>query len=144
MTIRLLTVPASLLCLSLGLDLGAVLVIPTFIPGCEQFPPRVTSHYLLPGKPIARDPFAQVPVFLRGDQPTRRYVVIGDIEVLTRGRNTSLGNMIEYASREARKMGGEAILDVWPRPVEDAKASADRRGRHVLTAKVVRWRLAQG
>jgi len=127
-----------LLCLSMAIEM---IVIPTFIPGCEQFPPRVTARYLVPGKPTARDRFAEVGVYLHGREPARSYVVIGEVEVLTRSRNTSLSDMIDYASVEARKMGGEAIVDVWPRSVA-ARGSADSRGRHQLTAKIVRWRLA--
>ena len=107
------------LCMTASIDAGPDLVVPTFIPGCEQFPPRITSHYLVPGKPVARNRFAEVGVYLHGEEPSRRYVVIGDVQVLTRSRNTSLSNMIEYASNEACKMGGEALVDVWPRPVED-------------------------
>ena len=135
---------ASLLLLSVSIKLGPVLVIPTFIPGCEQFPPRVTSRYLLSGKPVAHDRFAGVDVFLRGQRPPRPFFVIGDVEVISRSRNTSLGNMVDYASGAARKMGGDAIVDVWPRSAEAPGGGRDPRGRHMLTAKIVRWSLAPG
>src|SRR5262245_17095489 len=135
---RFRSIAASLVCLSAAIDFGPPLVIPSFIPGCEQFPPRVTAHYLVPGEPVAGEPFAEVGVYLRGQEPERRYVVIGDVEVVARSRNTSLWNMIDYASNEARKMGGEAIVDVWPRASQGVGGSADARTRHLLTAKVVR------
>jgi hypothetical protein len=137
-TTPLCTLATSFLSLSLGVALE-VAVIPTFIPGCEQFPPHITSRYLIPGKPTARGPRAAVDVYLHGQEPPRYYAVIGEVQVLTRSRNTSLSNMIDYASDEARKMGGGAIVDVWPRAVPGPGGASDPQGRRLLTAKIVRW-----
>jgi len=112
----------------------AGLFIPTFVPGCQLSPPQVKSVYAGEGKPIARPRDWTIEIFLAGDLPKRRYVVVGELQVLTRSRNTSLNNMLEYAAREARKMGGDAIVDVWPRSV-----SVDPRGPRILTAKIVNW-----
>jgi uncharacterized protein YbjQ (UPF0145 family) len=122
---------------------GAIVLTPlTFVPGCELIPPQTTSHYSRPGRPIARDRFARVDVFLAGDQPGRRYVVIGDVEVVARSRNTSLKNLLEYARRESRKLGGDAVVDV--RAPQSAKARRDACGgaptsRRTLTGTVVTW-----
>lgn len=113
---------------------STALFLPTFIPGCELTPPKVTSVYKGKRQPVARPRDADIEVFLAGDLPERRYVVVGELQVLARNRNTSLHNMLEYAAREARKLGGDAIVDVWPRP-----ASVDPQGERILTAKVVNW-----
>lgn len=109
------------------------IVIPTFVPGCELIPPRVSSVYTGKGHPRARRDDARIEVFLAGERPNREFVVVGELEVATGNRNTSLSNLIEYARREARRLGGDAIVDVRP------PASTDRPGKRVLTAKVVSW-----
>ena len=109
--------------------------LPTFIPGCELTPPQVTSIYTGEGRPVPRPRDAEVAVFLRGEPPALPYVVVGEVRVSTASRNTSLQNLVEYASREARRLGGDAIVDVWPRP-----ATGDLAGERILTAQVVNWR----
>lgn len=70
---------------------GAILHSPlTFISGCEQGPPRISFHYTGLGRPVARDGSAPVEIFLAGQDPDRSYVVLGDIEIQARSRNTSL------------------------------------------------------
>jgi len=108
--------------------------LPTFIPGCELIPPRVTSTYVGKGRPVPRRRDAVVGVFLRGDGPRQRYVVVGEVRVTTASRVTSLGNLLQCAERAARRMGGDAIVDVWPRA-----ATSDPTGERILTAKVVNW-----
>jgi hypothetical protein len=109
--------------------------LPTFIPGCEATPPRVTSVYTGEGLPVPRARDAAVGVFLHGDAPRMRYVVVGEVRVTTSSRVTSLNNLIECAQREARRLGGDAIVDVWPGP-----ATGDLAGQRTLTARVVNWR----
>jgi len=122
---------------------GAILLSPlTFVPGCELTPPKVTSHYVGPGRPIARDHLAGVDVFLAGRMPDRRYVSLGDIEIRARSRNTSVLNLLDYARSEARKLGGDAVVDM--RIEQAVQTSRDARagapaGRLTLTGQVVRW-----
>ncbi len=117
---------------------GIFLVIPTFISGCEQFPPRVRTTYVGVGKPVPRPRHARVEVFLAGNPPPRPSVVLGEVEVLTRSRNTSLDNLLEYAASEARKLGGDALVDVTLRPAMVEGHRVDTKGRRVLTANIVR------
>lgn len=122
---------------------GAIILSPlTFIPGCELIPPKISSHYSGPGRPIARDRYARVDVFLAGESPGRSYVILGDVEIRARSRNTGLGNMLDYARREARKLGGDAVVEIRSQqeiqtgrgPCAGAPAT-----RRTLTGTVVRW-----
>lgn len=122
---------------------GALLLSPlTFVPGCELTPPKIKSHYSGTGRPIARDPRIRVEVFLAGREPGWDYAVVGDVEVMARSRNTSVINMLDYARREARKLGGDAVVDV--RIQQAMEASPDACGGSpvkglTLTGKVVTW-----
>ena len=75
---------------------GAILLTPlTFVPACQVIPPKVTSHYSGPGRPIPRDRLAPVDVFLAGQRLGRDYVVLGDVDIRARSRNTSLANLVD-------------------------------------------------
>jgi hypothetical protein len=141
MSTRILCRTVGILCLLPAFGFGSSSVL-SFVPGCGLLPPKVTSVYTGIGEPIARPRDARVEVFLAGNLPNRLYVELGQLEVLTRSRNTSLDNMLEYAKREARKLGGEAIVDVWPRAVQSNGRPVDPRGRRILTAKIVKWEAA--
>ncbi|HET9326736.1 MAG TPA: hypothetical protein VFQ05_08190 [Candidatus Eisenbacteria bacterium] len=119
--------------LLLSVGLGISCVVLSYIPACELAPPKVSSVYVGDGAPRARSRTSSVDVFLRGDVPRRRYAVVGYVQVLTRSRNASLNDTIARAKAEARRLGGDAIVDVWPRAVP-----GDTRGR-LLTAEVARW-----
>lgn len=122
---------------------GAILLSPlTFVPGCELIPPKVSSHYSGPGRPIARGRYARVDVFLAGEDPGRRYGVLGDVEIRARSRNTSLHNLLDYARREARKLGGDAVVEVRSQRAIQASRGACAGApvtRLTLTGRVVRW-----
>jgi hypothetical protein len=122
---------------------AAILLTPlTFVPGCELMPPRISSHYTGPGRPVPRDRSAHVDIFLAGHDPERSFVVLGDVEVHARSRNTSLTNMFDYARGEARKLGGDAVVEV-----RSERETRFARGpcagapttRRTLTGTVVRW-----
>ena len=114
-------------------------LLATFMPGCEQFSPRVRSTYVGEDKPVPRSQQAPVAVFLSGRDPQRAYIVVGNVEVLARSRNTSLDNLLDHAMREARRLGGDAIVDVVPRRAPVARGANRAPGRLVLTASVARW-----
>lgn len=107
----------------------------TFIPACEPVPPHVQSVYLGRGKPVPRGRFTAVDVFMRGHHPALRYQVIGEVTVSSTSRNVSLWNLIDTAKAEARRLGGEALIDVDPHP----QSPDNPRGERVLTATVVNW-----
>jgi len=123
---------------------GALLLSPlTFVPGCELTPPKIRSHYSGTGRPIARDPHVRVEVFLAGQEPGWDYAVVGDVEIRARSRNTSVINMLDYARREAGKLGGDAVVEV--RMQHATEASPDACGGSpvnglALTGKVVTWK----
>jgi hypothetical protein len=114
---------------------GHAVIIASFIPACEPVPPRVRSIYIAASHPAPRGRFSAVEVFMHGHDPTLHYQVVGEVTVSTDSRNVSLWNLIDSAKAEARHMGGEALIDVWPRPV----SANDPQGDRVLTAKVVNW-----
>jgi hypothetical protein len=109
--------------------------IASFLPACEVVPPHAVSVYTGQGQPVPRSRFAAVDVFMVGHAPRLRYEVIGEVTVSTQSRNVSLWNLIDSAKAEARKLGGHALIEVWPRPV----SPSDPQGPRVLTAKVVNW-----
>ncbi len=113
--------------------------VTSFVPGCEQFVPRVRSEYTAAGRPTPRDASAPVDVYLRGHEPVRPYQVVGKLELLARSRNTSLENLVDHARRTARGMGGDALLETWPRDAASLEPPRGERGRLYLTASVIRW-----
>ena len=110
-------------------------LLASFIPACEPVPPHVESIYTGTIHPAPRGRFATIEVFMHGHQPASTYQVVGEVKVTTTSRNVSLWNLIDSAKAEARHMGGQAIIEVWPRPVSDT----DPQGARVLTATVVDW-----
>ena len=122
---------------------GAILLSPlTFVPGCELTPPKVSSHYVGPGGPIARDRRVGVDLFLAGRMPDRHSVSLGDIEIRARSRNTSVINLLEYARREARRLGGDAVVNVHiDQALQPSRApcAGTPAARLTLTGQVVRW-----
>lgn len=122
---------------------GAILLSPlTFVPGCELIPPRITTHYVGPGRPMPRDQYAPVDVFLAGKEPGMSYTVLGHVEIRARSRNTSLSNMLDYARREARKLGGDAVVEIRSEQKTQAArgpCAGSPVTRRVLTGTVVRW-----
>ena len=124
----------------LGIVLGLLLSLLTYVPGCEFLRPVVRSQYSGVHLPVPRSRNAAVEMFLSGNDPTRSYVVLGTVSVQARSRNTSLSNLMHYAQREARRMGGDAIIDIrfqqWTRSSEGIiKSTLEPRG--MLTGTVV-------
>ena len=113
---------------------GLAPVLPSFLPACEPLPPRTQFFPSGETQPTDRARDANVEVFLAGQSPAREHTVLGEVEVLARSHRTSLNNLLDSARREARKHGGDALMEVRPRAVSSAA-----RAPLVLTAKVVRW-----
>ena len=99
------------------------------------------SFYTGGEKPVARPRNAPVEVFLAGHSPGRPYIVVGQVQASTRSQYTRLYDMLEHAARDARKLGGDAIVDVWPQWVGRKGASVNpSRGPRILTANIAKWR----
>ena len=113
--------------------------VASFIPGCEQFGPSVHAEYTSAGRPAPREASAPVDVYLRGHDPARRYQIVGKLELLARSRNTSVENLVDHARRAARGMGGDALLETWPRDAASLEPPRGESGRLYLTASVIRW-----
>jgi len=99
------------------------LFIATFVPGCEQAAPRIRTTLVQAGHPKARAGDAGVALYFAGDPVPGAPRVIGHVELRARGRNTSLDNLVEYARREARRVGGDVLVDARP-----GEARPDPRG----------------
>jgi hypothetical protein len=113
-------------------------LVATFVSGCQQFPPRVRSIYTAEGRPAPRPRGAIVDVFFAGSPPQRSFAVVGTVEVRARSRNSNIDNLLVYAEREARRLGGDALIEVRPR--ENFPADRERGARRlVITAEVARW-----
>lgn len=90
---------------------GVVVILAIGISfGCAMRPPEIKSMYIGAGQPMARADSAWVDVFLRAEPPTRPYVIVGTVEVMTERSKRPMDEMLEYARREARKLGGDALI----------------------------------
>lgn len=127
-----------------GRDAGAPLVA-SFFYSCDASnpDPRLRTHWTAAGKPRARPASAYVEVFDAGMQPTRRYRVVGTVDVLASGSRTSIGELKTWASRGARKLGGDAIIDVTCVDAGSTQPKAGDVGLLYLTASVVNWEPTQ-
>lgn len=81
-----------------------------FAAGCVMPPPEIKSLYLGSGLPTPRPDSSQVEVFLRSDPPQRAFSSIGEVEITTQRSKRSMANMLDYARREARKLGADALI----------------------------------
>jgi hypothetical protein len=106
----------------------------SFVPACEPLTPKVTFVQSGDAHPAPRDRNAKVEVFLVGSTPERRFVEVGQLEVLGRSSRHNLTSLIEAAQRRARAMGGDALVEVRPN-----LEVSPRRTPMTLTARVVRW-----
>src|SRR6516164_8381954 len=112
--------------------------------GCAALipPPYVTSLYTAGGKPIALPDSARVDIILRENPPQREYEALSTVEIATDRHWRSVDNILMYARREARKMGGEAIIDaeLGSQPIAESQGTGQRR---TFRGLVVRWGPAQ-
>lgn len=106
----------------------------SFVAACGGRPARVEFEPAVTALPPARPRDANVEVFLAGSPPSRRYVPLGSLRVTATHRRMSLANVLELARAEARRRGGDALIEVLPAP-------AHQRSRPpvMVTAWVVRW-----
>lgn len=109
-------------------------VLASFIPSCEVRHPRIVFTSAVTTLPEPRRRDALVEVFYAGRAPTRRYVVLGEVEVRGRSDRMNFNLLVDHARREARRCGGEALVDVRP-----AVQTDEPRAPMTVTAKVVTW-----
>ena len=111
-------------------------LVASFYPGCQVLPPHTTVTMAGDQAYAPRPRDGAVTVHLAGSPPEGRYRVIATIDVLARTRGASLANLIAHAEREARKIGGQMLVDVTPSFAGDGGGDP-RRIR--LTAKIAIW-----
>jgi hypothetical protein len=119
------------------LAVGCAAMLPLPLPH-----PYITSLYTGGGTPVALPDSARVDIFLRENPPQREYEPLGTVEIATDNHWRSTDNMLMYARREARKMGGEAIIDaeLGSQPVAEGEGTGQRR---TFRGLVVRWKPTQ-
>lgn len=127
--------------LGAGFRTGQRAVVASFIYSCDASDPRprLRTNYTAEGKPKARPSSAAVAVFERGHTPDRKYVELGEVNVLASGSHTSVDDLTDWARRGARRLGGDAIVDVSWDDAAHVQPPAGSVGRLYLTATVVRW-----
>lgn len=120
---------------------GRPAYVASFISSCDASDPRprLRTHYTAPGRPVARPDSAAVGVYARGAAPPRKYAVIGDVNVLASGSRTSVEELTDWAKRGARRLGGDALVDLSYDDAASVKPAAGPVGQLYLTATVVRW-----
>jgi len=107
----------------------------SFIPACEPLPPRIEFFPSDAVLPAARPRGAHVDVYLAGRNPARPYTVLGEIQMRARNRRTGFRDLIHHAEREARRRGGDALIEVTPDPPLGRVIREPMR----LNARIVTW-----
>jgi len=86
-------------------------------------------------RPRVKD--AGIAIYVRGQAPPRKYRVLGTVGVLSHSGQTHEEVLRDWAKRTARRMGGDALVDLW---CDDAAAArVGDQGMLYLTASVVSW-----
>ena len=116
-------------------------VVASFIFSCDASDPepRLRTRYTAEGRPRPREKSAKVEVFPPGALPARRYESIGEVSVLASGSRTSVEQLTNWAIRGARKLGGDALVNLNYDDAASMKPKAGPVGLLCLTATVVRW-----
>ena len=136
-TIALFSLPA----LGVGVPTSHGGFVATFFYACagSNHAPRVRMEYTVASRSRPHHKYAPVDVYFLGKPPTRRYQVLGKVEVLATSSYTRTAELTEYARRSARQMGGDAIVDVDWQDAASTHPRAGEQGLLVLTAGVARW-----
>jgi hypothetical protein len=78
-------------------------------------------------------------MFERGHAPARAHEVIGEVRVVASSSRTGTSTLSDWAKREARRLGGDALVDVAWEDAARTTPPAGPVGLLALDAKVVRW-----
>jgi hypothetical protein len=116
-------------------------LVATFMYACDasRSDPKVTSRYTGAGRPRPTPDSVTVEVYMRGRPPGRPFRPIGEVKVLATTGRMMPAELTDWASRRARKLGGDAIVDVWWEDAGSVTPKAGDVGLLYLTAEVVRW-----
>jgi len=115
--------------------------VATYISACQGtgVAPSVRIQWASAARHTARPRSSSVEVYPRGRSIDRTYDVLGEVGVLAHSSHTGVDVLSDYAQRTARKMGGDAIIDVWYDDAASVRPKAGEQGMLYLTARVVRW-----
>jgi len=81
--------------------------------GCAMHPPYINSIYTGQwAPPTAKPDSATVEVYRDTSAPDRVYTTVGRVVIASDNRKQTLESMLDYARAEARKMGGDALVNV--------------------------------
>jgi hypothetical protein len=115
--------------------------VASFMYACDASTPdpylRTKSTFAGRLKPRPR--LSPVEIYQRGQSPTRHYQLVGEVQVLASSGRMTLAELTDWALRGARKLGGDAIVDVTCVDAASAQPKAGDVGLLYLTASVVRW-----
>jgi hypothetical protein len=127
--------------LGVGLPSRHTNVVASFIYSCDASnpEPRVRTTFTAAGRPRPRSRSATVEVFQRGHSPARKYVPIGEVSVLASSSRMSVDELTDWAQGGARRLGGDAIVNVSYEDAASVQPKAGPVGLLYLTASVVRW-----
>lgn len=116
-------------------------LVTSFIFSCDASDPepRLRTTYTAEGRPRPREKSATVEVYEAGKSPARKYDAIGEVSVLASGSRTSADELTHWAMRGARKLGGDALVNLSCDDAASVKPKAGPVGLLYLTATVVRW-----
>ena len=116
-------------------------LLASFMYSCDASAPRphVTTKYTAAGRPRAKPDLAPVAIYERGKSPDRAYETLGEVHVLAAGSRMSVSELDSWAIKGARKLGGDAIVDVWYEDAAQVSPKAGDPGLLYLSASVVRW-----
>lgn len=119
-------------------------LVASFYFACPEYklPARVRTKSYSSERFEPRTADWQIRQFHQGMPPQRAYKILGEVEVLARGRKTTVEDLREKAMGAASKMGGDALVDVVLRDAGRTEPKIGERGLYVLTAKIARWEQA--
>ncbi len=115
--------------------------VASFMYACDS---SVSDPYLRTrstvAKPLKPRPTSSlVEVFERGRTPTRHFQAVGEVQVLASSGRTTADELTDWARRGARKLGGDAIVDMACVDAASARPRAGDIGLLYVTGTVVRW-----
>jgi hypothetical protein len=139
--LALVLVLGGLPALGVGVPARPVPFVASFMYACDSSEPvpHVRSTYTAAGKPTELPGTHWVEVFERGKAPTRHFVIVGHVQVLASSSRNNAAQLTGYAQREARKMAGDALVEMTVDDAASMQPPAGDRGLLALSASVARW-----
>lgn len=127
--------------LGIGVRTKHASFVASFMYACDASnpDPRVRTTYTAAGRPEPRAKGAAVEVFPFGQPPTRKHTPVGEVSVLASSGRMTVAELTEWAQRGARKLGGDAIVDVQCEDAASVRPKAGPVGLLYLSARVVHW-----